>query len=102
MNGWTAGGNSRWLSCPCIVLDLYDRFLVLDSDNYFIRDFAERDIFGGPDEMRIVATTENYAYAADPEIDALALGSCQTKPEDPPNLRFGPGAQAELAAVLPA
>ena len=72
-------------------LGLLDRFLVLDSDNYFIRDFTAADIFGGPDDMRIVATMANYAYAENDAMNALALGLGDPDHAEAPAPRFGPG-----------
>jgi hypothetical protein len=41
---------------------LYDRYLVLDSDSYFIRPFSEQDLFGDPEEIRLVASFDDYAF----------------------------------------
>ncbi len=71
-------------------LNLLDRFLVLDSDNYFIRDFTAADIFGAPADMRIVATMANYAYAENATMNALALGLGNPDHTEPPAPRFGP------------
>ena len=89
---WLDGWRQQQVVKLCLHrLGLYDRFLVVDSDNYFIRDFSEADLFGAPGEMRIVATTENYAYGAEPEIDALALGLPRASIPKLPALRFGAG-----------
>jgi hypothetical protein len=57
-------------------LGMSDRYLAIDADCYFIRDFDEADLFGAPDEMRVVAQTSDPEprYGALSENHDLELG----------------------------
>ncbi len=57
-------------------LGLCDRYLAIDSDCYFIRPFSEEDVFGPPDEIRVVAQTaeRDHGYGALGGDNNLVLG----------------------------
>jgi hypothetical protein len=65
-----------------------DRYLLLDSDSYFIREFSEEDIFGRPSEIRIVASSNNYVFDSSDEIAKLAAGVSEIIPHSDLKIEF--------------
>ena len=71
-------------------LDLCERYMAIDSDCYFIRPFREADLFGAPDEMRVVADTSAVSspYGALDDDHRMALGLVAREIYSPADIVF--------------
>ncbi|MXS86097.1 hypothetical protein ABO04_09350 [Nitrosomonas sp. HPC101] len=66
-----------------------NKYLILDSDCQFIKDFSEMDLFGGKDSTPLIATEGYYRYSSKNKfLLPIALGEISPIPFDKNKVEF--------------